>query len=664
MKKIFSKLLLLWKFLFLLFFLFIVYRVDIKNDMYVSIGMSNAYTKGVNKALLLDLNGHIKESPLLEGHYLCDKNSTFSLVNRVSCNDISLFHLVALINQAKYDHSITGIILFLDRFTGGNHVALESLGKVLNDFKKSGKFIYAVGNSYTQNQYFIASYANKIYIIHHGIIHLHGLHIVNLYYKDFLDKFKFKIHILRQGEYKSAVEPFLRNNMSSKVKKSSSLILQNIWDEYVNTIAINRHIPNIQMHKYLNNYKDNWYKELYTDDIAQYAYRNCLVDYVLSKEEITKDMINIFGLDKETKLFNYISIYQYALNHKKYSSYLNDMYKIYLQKNYLTNIINSNNVNKKITNFTQVKDTIAIIVLNTTLFNLHIYDKSTKEGSNLLFIINSICNAALDKNNKGLVLYVNSPGGDYFTSKVIYNILLYYKSFHKPIVVVMGGIAASGGYYIASAADYIYASKYTITGSIGIYAIYYTIHSIWDILGIHEDHVSNKGYTSPSITGDLSNQLKDIFLPSLHRNYLNFWKLVLRARYKNINFNDIDQVTNGSIYTGYMARDFGLVDEIGHLNSAIYKVAALSKLKFFQIHWYTYEYNKSQKLFSKWDILDLLHISNYINMYNKLKEFFNYFLIKLFINDINHNSQLLNQYYFNKDKYIYLLCDYCHIQNN
>ncbi len=662
MKKILGKLLLLWKFLFLLFFFYIIYLVDITNSINL---VSNAYTNKENKTLLLDLNGYIKEKPLLNKSYLCESIINLPLVKYKKCKEISLFFLVALIKQAKYDSRITGIVLFLDNFLGGNNVVLENLGKALHDFKKSGKFIYAVGNSYTQNQYFIASYANKIYITRNGFIELYGLHIVNLYYKDFLDKFGFKVHILRHGEYKSAVEPFLRNSMSSHVKKNNAFILQNIWDEYVNTIANNRYISNIQMHKYLDNYNNNWYKEI-DNNIAQYAYKNCLVDYVLDKKEINNinDIIGIFGSDKNNKNINYISIYHYSLDNEKYVSYLNNMYQIYLQNNFLTKLIKDNNVDKDVDNINKIKDTIAIIVLNTSLFHLNKNRSTSYVEKDLMFIINSIRYASVDTNNKGLILYINSPGGDYITSKLIYDMLLYYKSFNKPIVVVMGGMAASGGYYIASVADYIYASKYTITGSIGVYSIHYTLKSIWDMLGIHEDYVSNKGYNHSFQLGDLSYQLKNIFMPFLEKNYLDFWKIVLRSRYKDINFNDIDHVTNGSIYTGYMAKKYGLIDDIGDINTAIYKVASLSKLKSFKTHWYTYKYNKFQKLLINLDIFNLFNSNNISNIYNKIKYSFGYLLVQLYTNTIKDNKKLLYDYFVNKDKYIYMLCDRCDIQNN
>ncbi|WLO86197.1 signal peptide peptidase SppA [Pantoea agglomerans] len=494
-------------------------------------------------ALKVDLSGVLVDKPSVSnrlskiGRQLLGASS-----DRLQEN--SLFDVVDAIRQAKDDSNIKGMVLDLREFAGGDQPSLQYVGKALREFRDSGKPIYALGDSYSQAQYYLASYATKIYLSPQGTVDLHGFATNGLYYKTLLEKLKVTSHVFRVGTYKSAVEPFLRDDMSPAARDADSRWVGQLWQNYLNTVAANRQITPEQLFPGaaaiiagLNAVKG---------DTAQYALDNKLVDALGSRAAADQELVKTFGLDKQSNDYRSVSIYDYSVK----------------------------------TTSTQQDGNIAVVMASGAIMD----GEETPGNVGGDTTAAQIRDARLDPKIKAIILRVNSPGGSVTASEAIREELAAAQAAGKPIVVSMGGMAASGGYWISTPASYIVANPSTLTGSIGIFGVINTLENSLDSIGVHTDGVATSSLADISTTKALPTEVQQLMQLTIENGYRNFVGLVAKSRHKTP--EQIDAIAQGHVWTGSDAKANGLVDALGDFDDAVKKAGELAKVSNPQLSWY------------------------------------------------------------------------------
>lgn len=524
-----------------LFFILLV-LVCVGVWMQVSNGKSEHNSRG---ALLLDISGVVVDKPSASGRLGALGRQLFG-ANSDRLQENSLFDIVETIRQAQADRNITGIVMDLKDFAGADQPSMQYIGKALREFRDSGKPIYAVGDNYSQGQYYLASFANKIWLSPQGVVDLHGFATNGLYYKTLLEKLKVTTHVFRVGTYKSAVEPFIRDNMSDAAREADSRWVGELWDNYLNTIAANRQITAQQLFPGADAVIDGLRKT--GGDTGKYALENKLVDELGSAPQAEKALVKQFGWDNDSKNFRAVSLYDYPL--KKPSD---------------------------------VGDTIAVVFANGAIMD----GEETPGNVGGDTTASEIRDARLDPKVKAIVLRVNSPGGSVSASEVIRAELAAARAAGKPVVVSMGGMAASGGYWISTPANYIIANPSTLTGSIGIFGVINTLQDSLATIGVHTDGVATSPLADISVTKALPEQVSEMMQLSIENGYQRFITLVAQSR--NSTPEQIDKIAQGHVWTGTDAKANGLVDALGDFDDALAKAAELAKLKQWHVDYYEQE---------------------------------------------------------------------------
>ena len=498
---------------------------------------------GVNKQDKVALNGDQGALFLNLDGYLADnrdeqsdlKNLLKELDNQNIPQQYSTFDVVYAIDSASQDDRIRGLVLDLNFFQGGDLPALEYVGEAIENFKESGKQVIAYADNYNQAQYFLASYADEIYMNPIGAVAIEGLAQENLYYKDMLDKLEVNPHVFRVGAYKSAVEPYLRNDMSDEAKANLQRWLNVMWNNYKQQVAENRDIKQSAVAPDAQTYLTEL-KALKGDTTA-YVKQRKLVTSVMDRFNFDKKLTALFGEDKDhqPKMVNYDS-YLAALPDRMSGDTENKIAVVNVEGAIIDGESDEDNVGG---------DTIAKLLRQA-------YD---------------------DKKVKGVVLRVNSPGGSAFASEVIRQELTHLQQAGKPVVVSMGGMAASGGYWISSTADYIVADKNTITGSIGIFAVLPTFEKTIKKIGVTADGVKTSDLTLGSLFSPLSSPLNDIIQLEIEHGYDQFLTKVSEGRH--LTKEQVDSIAQGQVWLGSEALERKLVDELGTLDTALGKAIEL-----------------------------------------------------------------------------------------
>nr|WP_230586394.1 signal peptide peptidase SppA [Gallibacterium anatis] len=478
-------------------------------------------------ALRLNLDGFLADNR--------DQNSELkallnNLQQQAMPEKISTFDVIFAITQAKKDERIKGIVLDLNHFEGGDLPSLTFIGKALNEFKQSGKPVIAVSDNYSQKQYILASYADKLYLHRQGQVELTGLGGEQFYYKSLLDKIDAQPHIFRVGTYKSAVEPLLRDDMSEAARQNASQWLNAMWHNIQTTVSDNRHLKKEQVFPSTNDFLQQ-VKNL-KGDLTQYALNNKLVTEAATRYQTEEYLKQQFGIDQENH-------YQ----HIDFSDYLAGL------PDYETANITDNN--------------IAVVRIEGAIID----GESDEENVGGDSIARLLREAAEDKSVKAVVLRINSPGGSASASEIIREEVEHLQQLGKPVVVSMGGMTASGGYWIASTADYIVADKNTITGSIGIFAAFVTLEKSLANLGIHSDGVKTSPLASMSPFTALSQEYSDVIQMSIEHGYDQFISLVAKGR--NLDKTQVDNIAQGRVWLGEEALKHKLVDQLGDFNTAV-----------------------------------------------------------------------------------------------
>lgn len=469
--------------------------------------------------------------------------------------------VVKVIENAKQDRRITAMILDLHGLAGGGLDKLRTIATAIEDFKTSGKPVYAIGDYFTQSQYYLAAHADHIYMNPMGALLLEGFGRYGMYYKDMLDKLKVTTHIFRVGTYKSAVEPFIRNDMSEAAKQANQLWLDTYWEQYKQDIAAARGFDTSNFDETLGQLVEKF------DDaggnFAQYAVDHQWVDALKTREEVRLELSEVVGTGENPL----------GINITAYRTY--------------SNVVNAplpvpeSNLSK-----------VAVVVAKGTILN-GTQKAGTIGGDSTAQLLRK---ARLDDNVKAVVLQIDSPGGSSFASEIIRQEVLELKNAGKPVVVSMSTYAASGGYWIAANADKIFASPSTITGSIGVFGMFMTYENTLDYLGIHNDGVGSTEMAGLSPLRPLAPEFGQLLQRSVESSYHDFISLVANAR--EMELTQVDGIAQGRVWIGEDALELGLVDELGSLNDAINSAAELAELEAYDT-FYVQRTLSAQELFWK-----------------------------------------------------------------
>lgn len=470
---------------------------------------------------------------------------------------IGLTDIINAIEDAKTDDDIRGISILNDNSSLGM-AQMKALRDALGDFKKSGKFVMAYANSYSQKEYYLNSVANTVYLNPVGDMDFKGLSAEIMFFKDFQEKSGLKMEVIRHGKYKSAVEPFLENKMSDANREQVTALLNSVWTSIVTDISKSRNISIAKLNEIANGLLAR------TPEMAK---AEKLVDAIAYEDVYHNAIKNILKVDKD-KDYNKVTILDYTKNAVTTSKSIDGT------------------------------DEIAIIYAQGEIMSGEGDVNTIGEGS----MRRSFQEARKNKNVKAIVLRVNSPGGSALTSDLIWREIELTKKV-KPVVVSMGNYAGSGGYYIACNANTIFAENNTITGSIGVFGILPNFTQLATKIGINTEQVKtheNAANYSPFVP--LDEKFKAVTLEGVEHIYKTFVTHVAQGR--KMTFAQVDAIAQGRVWSGSEALKKGLVDKIGGLDDAIREAAALGKTKSYS----TQNYPEYEKNFQ--DLLESLPFSN------------------------------------------------------
>ncbi len=453
--------------------------------------------------------------------------------------------VIRAIDSAAQDPRITHLILDLNYLEGGGVSKLVEVGYALKRFQKSDKPIIAYADYLFQHDYYLAAHADEIIINRLGLVEISGFAAYRNYFKDAIDKLQVSVNVLRVGEHKSAVEPYIKNMMSDEVREETSRWIGSLWDFYSKEMEILRELPEGTIETNINNMHSRLVDA--KGDFATMALNTGLVDRLASRTELSK-YLNDLESDTEGQLR---------------SIDLSD---------YLSHVDNETASNR---NSTQKK--IAIVVAKGSMFNGE-QPEGSIGGDTLAKTFQEVRN---DSNVAAVVLRIDSGGGSYFASEIIRDAIAETRNT-LPVVVSMGSVAASGGYYIAAEADHVLAMPTTITGSIGIYSIIPTFERSLDSLGVTTDGVGTTWLAgSMRVDRALPEKVKDLMRINLQHEYSEFITLVANGR--NLEVKAVEDLAGGKVWTGIEALELGLIDEIGDLGDAIEIAARLAKIDSYQL---------------------------------------------------------------------------------
>ncbi|MFH0781317.1 MAG: signal peptide peptidase SppA [Pseudomonadota bacterium] len=486
--------------------------------------------------LRLDIFGDIVEEKRILGSV--QKLLGDSVDPDASEPETALQDILDIIDKAASDSRIVALLLNLKHMDSSGLNQLQTIGQALLKFKKTGKTIIAAEDYYSQSQYYLASYADKIFLNPMGGVDIHGFGVFHLYFREAMDKLAINYNIFKVGTYKSALEPFTRNNMSPEDRKQNEVWLSALWQVYKDDILRQRKISK----ETLENYTDNIAKALQSagGDPAQLALKTGLVDQVLNRADITTYLA---GLTKSTQ----------------------DKPRLVGSTEYLNSLLPS---------YSKIDwkgDKIGVIIAEGNILPGK-QPPGFIGGDSLAALIKKVRD---DKQTKALVVRINSGGGSAFASEIIRQELVLLQKKGKPVVVSMGAVAASGGYWIAADANEIWASESTITGSIGIFGAIPTFEKTLSSLGIYSDGIGTTPLAAGlDLTQPMPEPLKEAMQQTIAHNYDQFLQIVATGR--KLEKSRVGELAEGRVYDGKTAMAIGLVDKLGSLNDAIDSAARLA----------------------------------------------------------------------------------------
>ncbi len=496
-----------------------------------------------NSILTLDFKTKIIDAPTEDA-------GSILFSNNEKVNNVMLYDVLTAIKHAKTDVSISGISIETDQL-GAGITQIDDVRAALEDFKKSGKFVYAYGNSVSQATYYLGSVADKYYLHPAGGIELKGMASEIIFLKGFLEKYGIGVDVIRHGKYKAAVEPYLREDISDENREQMSVLLTDIWSKISQSIQKSRALDSTQFKTAV----DSLYGV-----IPELSLKSKLADGLIQKGQYDDLLKTKLKLGKDDKL-----------SKVNFSNYLKSF-----------NVTNDHD------------HQVAVLYASGSIYSGEGYQDIFSKD-----YIKYIRKLAEDENVKAVVLRVNSPGGSANASdEILFELQELRKK--KPLVVSFGDYAASGGYYISMAADRIFSEPNTLTGSIGVFGVVYNFKEIANKNGVRSDVVAtniNSQMYSPF--QGLTPGGHQIISKSVEGTYKRFVHFVSANRKKS--FQQIDEVGGGRVWSGSHAKKLGLVDEVGSLNDAIGAAAKMAQLKDYAVGSYPQKKSKFELLFDDLD---------------------------------------------------------------
>ena len=588
-----SFLLLLPRILFSLIFLLVIISF-----IYVSIA---GYQKDEPKdsALYISLDGYLVE----RSENINDLNDI--LFNQRQINQLQKSEIEDVISKAKNDSRIKGLVINFSNFLGGYPADLLSLNEAILDFKESDKVFIAYSDFYSQSSYLIASLANKIITHTQGGLFLEGYSSKRIYMKELMKNLGIEVIQLSYGNYKSALENFTLSEMSEEDKIQRTELNNFIWEEISDAIEANRgfkegYVKNVimNMDTILVNNAGNW---------AEFALKKGFVDELMNRKELENYLNGQFPGDQEG--WNFIDYRNYDIKE------------------------------------TEIKDASVIAKI---IVSGPIVDGFESNGVASGETISALIRDAVKQDVKAIVLRVSSPGGSAFASELIREQLKEAKNEGIPIVVSMGGVAASGGYWISVSSDHIFAEETTITGSIGVAAILFNAEEAIKKIGLKEDGVSfspvSGSFGGPIFLSKPNEQMISLYESTIHGLYDNFIHLVSEER--NLSKEEVESLGQGRIWVGKDAKRFGLIDEIGSLKDAEETAANLANLENYIVK----EFEQKRSPFLEY----LSFFENFIKINNNSEFKFKKLNINYYFNNFFNNLSILDD-----PRSIYYLCYEC-----
>lgn len=485
-----------------------------------------------NSVFTLELKGTIQEryQPSPVDQFFEDQISTYGLED-----------ILNAIQKAKENDLIKGIYLHTGALSC-SAASLQAIHRTLADFKQSGKFLVAYADAYTQGGYYVASVADKVIVNPVGSLSWHGLASETMFLKDFLAKIGVKMQIFRVGTYKSAVEPMMSTEMSPANREQTQAFLESTWKSILNDVSASRHISADSLNLLADRNMDFQPAETYVS--------SGLADTLMYQDEVLSYLKSLTGLSDEDDLK--------TLN-------LDEMTRV-----------------KATAPKSKTRDVVAVYYAYGEIDN---GSSSYDEGINSEKVTKDLRDLRKDKNVKAVVLRVNSPGGSAYGSEQIWREVSLLKA-EKPVVVSMGDYAASGGYYISCAAHKIVAEPTTLTGSIGIFGMMPDASELLnDKLGLHFDGVkTHKMADMGSMSRPFNAEESALMQQMVNQGYALFTKRCAEGRH--IPLEELCKIAEGRVWTGSMAKELKLVDELGGLDTAIQLAAQLGKVKDYNLQTY------------------------------------------------------------------------------
>ncbi len=421
---------------------------------------------------------------------------------------------------------------------------MNEIGQALENFKQSGKKIIAVSDNYSQEQYYLASFANEIYLHDMGVVEITGYGRYMNYYKTALDKLGVTIHAFRSGKYKDYLEPYLRDDMSAESREHNEQWIGELWANYTGNIEQRRQLPPGSINDYVNNL--DAHMALTEGDSAKLAVEKALVDKIQTRQETVQMLVDAIGKSDEGHWYKGVGVKSYLADNRKHMN--------------------------------PEKNKVAVIPAVGSIVDGHQPDGAIGSES----MVELLQQVKEDHDVKALVIRIDSGGGSAFASEIIRSEIIKLREKKIPIYISMGSVAASGGYWIATAGDKIWAQPTTITGSIGVFGAFPTLENSLKKIGISTDGVGTTELAGTMrLDRPLSEKASKIVQQSVDSIYQRFITLVADTRKQDK--SAIHEIAQGHVWTGTKAKEIGLVDELGTLKDAIAAVAQEAQLESYQV---------------------------------------------------------------------------------
>lgn len=502
-------------FLALVLFSFLVFVLPVIGLMAIAFSTSNTEGKiPENSILLLNLNGQLKDRQSIE-------DMPFNWLEE---NDYKVYYmddLMTVLDAAAEDNRIKGIAIEMGDLSCGM-ASIAELKQYLEDFKKSGKFVYAYSGNYSQKNYYLATAADSIFLNPQGTLDFKGLSSASMFYKGILDKLGVEMQIIKVGAYKSFTEQYSSDSMSVENRAQSELLINSIWKTVLEGISNARNLS-VEV---LNQYADDLLYFDYPNELKEKG----MIDEVCYRNDFLRKVESRMGVSSPVFV--------------KYKDYLNEL------------------KGSEVSKMLMAGDKIAVVFAEGDI------DNGTNEGIRSDKFESMLWDIADDESIRAVVLRVNSPGGSAYGAEQIWRALQCVRT-NKPVIVSMGDYAASGGYYISTAANYIVANPSTITGSIGVFSVIPNLDSLSKKIGVSLETVKTNENSDfgTSIMTPLSDDMKQKMQEHTERVYDIFLQRCANGR--GLSIDSVKSLAEGRVWSGQSAYELGLVDRLGTLDDAI-----------------------------------------------------------------------------------------------